>query len=192
VETIHSTSTNSGLTNSNPPYQIFASNGSQRIYWLFDRGGAVLRTAYCRSEEEISSPWILVQWRLGISSWLASGSRSQLDKVNFVGRIERGGGRSQGAGWARQASSSPSPHPMSTTCEEFVNHLPRTKIRLLTDVISSRLSMLSTHILRCKYSGGKNVTFRGSNSEVILNRSQISINQSIPLKIELRRDGVFN
>jgi hypothetical protein len=26
---------------------------------------------------------------------------------------------------------------------------------------------LSTHILRCKYSGGKNVTFKGSVAEVI-------------------------
>ena len=62
---------------------------------------------------------------------------------------------------------------MWTTCEELVNHLPRTawqKIRLFADVISSRLSMLSTPILRCKYSGGKNVTFGGSNSEVILKR----------------------
>ena len=32
VETIHSTSINSGLTDSRPPCQIFASNGSQRIY----------------------------------------------------------------------------------------------------------------------------------------------------------------
>jgi hypothetical protein len=39
----------------------------------------------------------------------------------------------------------------------------------LTEVTSSRLSTLRTHILRCKYSGGKNVTFRGSDSEVIVN-----------------------
>lgn len=94
VATIHSTSTNAGFIDSNPPHQIFTSSGSQRTYRLLGSGGAVPRIAYFRSEVEISSPWIFVQWRLAISHWSGFGldSLSLGCEVAVVGRIEGGGG----------------------------------------------------------------------------------------------------
>lgn len=92
--------------------------------------GAVSRAANERSRFEISIPWRYEIWRLGIPS-TASTSFCMVEVPScteplfgFGGRIDAGGGESQGAGWERGTKSSPSPQPTSRTYNIRARHTP--------------------------------------------------------------------
>ena len=120
VLTIHSIPINSSFITSSPPSHSLISNSSH-LCWTWkkdcllskvDFGGAVPRAANSRSIFEISRPWRCEMWRFGIPSVFLSSCKGSFSDCSG-GRIDAGGGASQGAGCERGTRSWPSPQPTS-------------------------------------------------------------------------------
>lgn len=175
VATMHSTPTNAELTSAKLPSQISTSSCSQRTCVLChstffssgsEAGVFVILAAHWRSALHISSPAILrgcsKPWWSSPRMWVSS-----VDVVRPSGRTSGGGGARHRAGLQRQDSSSPSPHPTSSTCLQNVRRSVldgqicrkrKMNASRRTSVMFSRRMISRTHPRLWRYSAGWKVT----------------------------------
>ena len=175
---------NSSLITSSPPSHSLISNSSHLCWaWkkndLFsevDFGGAVSRAANSRSIFEISRPWRCEMWRFGISSGLLFSCERSFSDCSG-GRIDAGGGASQGAGCERGTSSWPSPQPTSKTYILNNHWYHSVFLSWLTRPTDSWRRTFKIQIRRWRYNSGLKVTF---SSWVQSSSNIVSIIMTLP------------